>query len=134
MSEPLPSHSIYVGLGYVTVPYTLAGATTATLNARVWDVSPDGETELLMTRGTYRIDVPAYDTPAPTLTLPLFGNHWPLAPGHRVRLDLTQVDTPFLRPSNLASTMELGPPTLTLPTRESGTLALSGSRVSPPIP
>jgi predicted acyl esterase len=134
VSESLPSHTIYVGLGYVTVPYVLTGTTTATLNARVWDVSPDGETQLLMTRGTYRIDAPAYDRPAGTLTLPLFGNHWPLAPGHRVRLDLTQVDAPFLRPSNLPSTIDLGPPTLTLPTRDSGTLALAGARASPPIP
>jgi predicted acyl esterase len=134
VSEPLPSHTIYVGLGHVTVPYALTGANTATLNARVWDVSPDGGTELLMTRGTYRIDVPAYDTATGTLTLPLFGNHWPLAPGHQIRLDLTQVDAPFLRPSNLPSSIELGPPTLTLPTRESGNLELSGSRVSPPVP
>jgi predicted acyl esterase len=124
-SEPLPDHATYVGLGTVTVPYELTG-TTATLNARVWDVAPDG-TELLMTRGTYRIDVPAYDTAAGTLQLPLFGNHWPLGPGHSVRLDLTQVDTPFLAPSKVASSIEFAPPTLTLPTRESGTVKLSGA-------
>jgi len=132
-SEPLPHHAIYVGLGHASVPYHLSG-TTATLHARVWDVSPDGQTELLMTRGTYRIDAPAYETTAGTLTLPLFGNHWPLAPGHRIRLDLTQADSPFLRPSNLGSTLEFGSPTLTLPTRERGELKLSGSGASYPVP
>lgn len=126
VSEPLPSHKTYVGLGAVTVPYRLVGAPTATLNARVWDVAPDGTT-LLMTRGTYRIDVPAYDTQAGVLTLPLFGNHWPLAPGHSVRLDLTQVDTPTFAPSKLPSSIEFQSPTLTLPTRESRTLELNGS-------
>ena len=39
--------------------------------------------------------------PAGEIRLPLYGNHWRLEPGHRVRLDLTQVDSPTYRPSNL---------------------------------
>jgi dienelactone hydrolase len=130
VSQPLKSHSIYVGLGSVEVPYALSGANTATLNARVWDVAPDGTT-LLMTRGTYRIDAPAYDELSGTLELPLLGNQWPLEPGHSIRLDLVQVDAPFLRPSNLASSIQLGPPTLTLPTRESARVELTGSTPGP---
>jgi hypothetical protein len=124
-SAPLPSSRIYVGLGHVEVPYELTGS-TATLNARVWDVAPDGKT-LLVTRGTYRLDLPAYDSPIGKLRLPLFGNHWDLRPGHSIRLDLTQVDQPYLRPSNLPAEISFGPPTLHLPTREAGSLVLPGS-------
>jgi dienelactone hydrolase len=124
-STMLPDASTYVGLGYVRVPYELSG-TTAQLDARVWDVAPNGNT-LLMTRGTYRLDVPAYDAPAGVLRLPLFGDHWRLPKGHRVRLDLTQVDEPFLRRSNVASSIRFDPPTLVLPTRESGSRTLPGS-------
>jgi dienelactone hydrolase len=125
VSQPAQASRTYVGLGYVEVPYTLEG-TTATVNARVWDVPPNGKT-LLITRGTYRLDLPAYDAPAGTLRLPLFGNHWDLRPGHSVRLDLTAVDSPFLRPSTLPAKVIFAPPTLHLPTRQAGTLALLGS-------
>ncbi|MDX6661167.1 MAG: type transport system ATP-binding protein [Solirubrobacteraceae bacterium] len=124
-STPLPSATTYIGLGDVTVPYTFTGV-TGHLDARVWDVAPDGTT-LLVTRGTYRIDTPAYDGSAGTLHLPLFGNHWRLAPGHRIRLDLTQNDAPYLRTSNVPSSIQFAPPTLTLPTREAGSTALAGT-------
>ncbi len=113
-SPPLKSTSAYVGIGHVRVPYVWTGAASGLLAARLFDVAPDG-TELLMTRGVYRLEA---DPPTGTLRLPLYGNHWRLAPGHRVRLDLTQVDTPTYRPSNFPSSLAfpLGV-TLVLPTR-----------------
>jgi dienelactone hydrolase len=117
VSEPLARRATYIGLGSVQVPYTLLGGTTATLDARLWDVDASGRA-LFVDRGTYRIDVPAYDSASGTLQLPLFGNHWPFASGHRVRLDLSQVDEPFARRSNVPSTIEFAAPTLTLPTVE----------------
>lgn len=124
MSLPLAHTLTFVGLGHVEVPYTFAGQ-TGQVDARVWDVPPEGEA-LLITRGTYRIDVGGYDAAAGTLRLPLFGNHWPLAPGHRLRLDLLQVDHPFLRPSNPPSTLTFVNPRLVLPTREAGELTIGG--------
>jgi hypothetical protein len=113
-SPPLTSTKTYVGIGHVTVPYVWAGAVSAGLAARLFDVAPDG-TELLMTRGVYRLD---NDPQTGVLRLPLYGNHWRLEPGHRIRLDLTQVDTPTYRPSNLPSSLQFpGGVTLTLPTR-----------------
>ena len=57
---------------------------------------------LLVTRGIYRFDRPAggadADAATGTVTLPLYGNHWRLAPGHRLRLDLAEVDEPTYRP------------------------------------
>lgn len=124
LSEPLPSALTYVGLGTVTLPYTLVGP-AATVDTRIWDVAPGGPT-LLMTRGTYRLDVGAGDASTGTLRLPLYGNHWPLAPGHRIRLDLAEVDEPTFRRTNEANTFTFGSPTLTLPTRQAGARTLGG--------
>jgi hypothetical protein len=83
---------------------------------------------VLITRGTYRLDVQGgYDTPSGQIRIPLFGNQYDFPVGHKIRLDLTQQDTPYLRISNVPSTIVFGSPTLTLPTRQSGTTALAGS-------
>ncbi len=125
-SEPLPAARTYVGLGHVELPYTFTG-TAGTVAARVWDVGPDGTT-LLVTRGVYRIDAPAYDSLAGTIRLPLYGNHWPLKPGHRLRLDLQEADTPTFRFNNTPNTFNFTDPKLVLPTRQSGdtTVAAAG--------
>jgi hypothetical protein len=113
-SQPLESTRTYVGIGTVSVPYTWAGALSGQLDARLFDVAPDG-TELLMTRGAYRLE---NEPMAGVITVPLYGNHWRLSPGHRVRLDLTQVDNPTYRASNVPSSISFGQGvTLTLPTR-----------------
>ena len=126
VSTPLPVPRTYVGLGSVTVAYTLAGGTGATLNARLWDVSPDGQTQLLVTRGSYRIDGPRYDTvPNGVIDLPFFGNEWTFEAGHSIRLDLTLVDSPTFLASNQQTTLSFSGPTLSLPTREAASLALS---------
>jgi predicted acyl esterase len=142
VSAPLPSDETYVGLGSVTVPYTLTGP-TAQLDARVWDVPPgpaanqtgsDCQHEpvpqgcpLLVTRGTYRFDVQGgYDTPTGQIRIPLLGNQYTFRAGDQIRLDLTQLDAPYLRASNVPSSITFGNPTLTLPTRQSATTTLSG--------
>jgi hypothetical protein len=60
------------------------------------------------------------------IRIPLFGNQYTFPVGDKIRLDVTQDDSPYLRPSNVPSSITFGNPTLTLPTRESGTTALSG--------
>ena len=134
-SQQLDRPRIYVGLGFVHVDYTLigpnaTGPTTATLNARVWDVGPDGKA-FLVTRGTYRIDgngTAGYDpVPKGSLDLPLFGNQWTLEAGHKIRLDLTQVDYPTFLPSNSTDAIMFQGARLVLPTREATELAISGS-------
>jgi hypothetical protein len=110
LSAPLTTDATYVGVGIVRIPYTLLGS-TATLHARIWDVSPSGKA-IFVDRGTYRLNLPSG-----TLELPLFGNHWRFPAGHRIRLDLAQVDEPFLRRSNVPSAINFAPPTLTLPVR-----------------
>lgn len=127
ISSPLDEPRTIVGLGRVHLSYTLTAATTTTLNARVWDVAPDG-TALLVTRGTYRIDDPAYNSLTQTIDLPLFGNQWTFNSGHQIRLDLTQVDSPTFLPSNSVGAILTFPgPDLVLPTGEAGTLAIPGA-------
>jgi hypothetical protein len=48
-------------------------------------------------------------------------------PGHKIRLDLTQVDQPYLRPNNEPSAIHFDSPTLVLPTRESQQETLVGT-------
>jgi len=127
ISTPMAQSATYVGLGSVKVPYTLTGGPSATLNARVWVLPAAGGPALLMTRGTYRLDPPASDPVAGTLRLPLYGNHWPLDPGDRIRFDLTQVDAPTYRPDNQASSIAFNSPTLTLPIRSARSLTLAAN-------
>ena len=87
-SAPFKSTETYVGLGYVRVPYVWDGVETGMLAARVFDAAPDGD-ELLVTRGVYRLEG---DPQNGVIRLPLYGNHWRILPGHKLRLDLTQVD------------------------------------------
>jgi predicted acyl esterase len=132
-SEPLDQPRTYIGLGYVNVPYVLtsAGYPTATVNVRVWDMTAaaDGAQSdaVLVTRGTYRIDAPAYDSVTGTLTVPLFGNQWTFRPGHIIRLDLTLVDSPTFLASNQPETLTFSTPTLVLPTREATQLTIAGT-------
>ncbi|HEX8073686.1 MAG TPA: hypothetical protein VF545_01770 [Thermoleophilaceae bacterium] len=128
LSDPLPAAATYLGLGSVSVPYALTGD-RASLDARLWDAGPDAA-PVLITRGTYVLDTRAGDPSSGTLRMPLFGNHWELLPGHRLRLDLTQVDHPYLRPVSTPGALELEPPTLTLPTRQPGAVRLTGALAS----
>jgi hypothetical protein len=129
VSEALRARRTYVGLGKVVVKYNLTGL-RASLNARLWDAPPaDKGPPVLITRGTYMLDTRYGDRAAGTLRLPLFGNHWRLQAGHRLRLDLTQVDEPYLRPVSEPSALQLGSPTLRLPTRERRHARLTGSAV-----
>jgi predicted acyl esterase len=128
VSEPLQADTTYVGLGEVELDYALTPAVgQAQVDARVWDVPPSGPA-FLITRGAFRLDtLNGYDPPAGRLRLPLYGNHWRLAPGHRVRLDLTQVDEPALRQNNQPSSIAYGQPRLVLPTRQPRSDELTGS-------
>jgi pimeloyl-ACP methyl ester carboxylesterase len=113
-TPPLTSTATYVGLGFIRIPYAWTGGGSGVLAARLFDAAPAG-TELLMTRGVYRFE---NDPTTGEIRLPLYGNHWRLEPGHRIRVDVTQVDTPTYRKSNIESTFSFpSGVTLVLPTR-----------------
>jgi predicted acyl esterase len=131
-SDPLTQNLTYVGLGQISIPYTGWTDTELQLDARVYDVAPDGSA-LLITRGTYRMAA-NYDVPgAGTVTLPLFGNEYPLDPGHRVRIDLAEQDYPYLLPNTSTGAtpnITIAAPTLTLPLRQAVQLQMTGTQTS----
>jgi len=114
-----------VRLGEVVIPYTFTGL-VGEVDTRVWDIAPNGGPTLLVTRGTYRLNA-GRDAPAGTLRLPLFGNHYQLKPGHRVRIDLQEDDSPTFRPNNTFNRFTFSKPKLVLPTRQSGDKTLTGT-------
>jgi predicted acyl esterase len=98
---PLAGPATLMGLPRLKITYT-ATAPDFELNARLWDVGPDG-TKTLIDRGAYR------GGPALTGTIEyeLFGSAWRLEPGHELELELLQDDSTFLRPDNFASTVTI---------------------------
>lgn len=120
LSGPLPAEQTFVGIGHVQARYAATpGFPAAVLTARVWDVSPNG-TAVLVTRGVYRFDFTGYDDHSGVVQVPLYGNHWTFAAGHRIRLDLAQVDQPTYRAPNAAvtATLDLSAARLALPVRQ----------------
>jgi predicted acyl esterase len=114
-----------VGIGYVDATYSMLPGQAAVVAARVWDVAPEGS-QLLVSRGVYRLDTLWGDPPTGALRVPFYGNQWDLPVGHRLRLDLQQVDALTYNPPKAGA---LTPVTLTdirlvLPTRAQGDLTL----------
>ena len=88
------------------------------INARLFDIAPDG-TKRLITRGTYTIDRSTSGGSAAGrgIMIPTYGNVW-LAPAtHRLRLELTNVDSPYLTPSRIPSVSTISGVRLELPVR-----------------
>src|SRR5437764_5816557 len=89
-----------------------APSVDAAVALRLWDVDPTG-TATLITRGVYRYQ----GAPGPIdLSTQLYGGAWTLRTGHRLRLEVTQDDFPYVRPDNLPSTVAWSAVQLTLPT------------------
>lgn len=95
---PAATGSGYTLLGAPTVTADVAvTGTYAYVAARLLDVDPVTNTEVLVARGEYRIDPNRTDVP---VTFQLHPNAWHFAPGHVAKLELLGQDAPYLRPSN----------------------------------
>lgn len=110
-------------------PVLLAGEPTVTLrlltpahrvqlDVRLFDVAPGGA-KSLVTRGTYTVDTgsPARPIALASVRVPTYGNLWALAADHRLRLEITNVDSPYLRPSLIPSLSLVAGVELALPVR-----------------
>jgi dienelactone hydrolase len=111
-SEPLAARATMIGATRVTVDYTTSTAQGVQLNARLYDVLPDGR-QVMVDRGPYRVD--SATGPA---TFELQGNGWRFEPGHRLRLELSQDDSTFLKTSEVVSTITVSGVKLRIPVRE----------------
>ncbi|HJP84462.1 MAG TPA: CocE/NonD family hydrolase [Gemmatimonadaceae bacterium] len=86
------------------------------LNARLIDVG-DGA-ERLITRGTVTIDAgTGVDVGARQILIPTYGNFWSVAQGHTIRLEISNVDSPYLTPSREPSSTIINAVHLRIPTR-----------------
>ncbi|MDX6671837.1 MAG: type transport system ATP-binding protein [Solirubrobacteraceae bacterium] len=111
-SPPLASDSTLLGQTRVTVAHTGSGAGVQ-LNARLYDLDPAAGRQILVDRGPYR---PAQA--AGTSTWDLHGNGWRFPRGHRIRIELAQDDSPFVKSSTQPSSLTISRVLLQLPVRE----------------
>ena len=74
------------------------------LNVRLLDVDARGSARLV-TRGTYTLQgaTPGAPIGEVEVTIPTYGNLWRVEAGHTLRLELTNVDSPYITPSRLPS-------------------------------
>jgi predicted acyl esterase len=110
-----PSGGVHLlGLPTVSVGYSLTGH-DATVGFKLWDEAPDGS-KTLVTRGEYRLSTAQGDAAVGTLATSLYGNDWVFPSGDTILLQITQADSPYLRPDNLPSSIDWTAPRLVLPT------------------
>jgi ABC-2 type transport system ATP-binding protein len=110
-------------LGNSTV--TISGQPTVTLDAfvvghrvqldvRLIDVF--GSEQYLVTRGTYTLDAGrSLEIGRQTIVIPTYGNRWRVLAGHTLRLEISNVDSPYLTPSREPSTTTITKVRLELP-------------------
>ena len=114
--RPLPLSN--AGNAGPPTPYAFGPDTYRTgLNVRLFDVAPNGTKELV-TRGTYTLGGGS-GLPLGTVdvTIPTLGNLWQAAAGHTLRLEITNLDSPYITPSRVPSTTGIPNVRLELPTR-----------------
>ena len=87
-----------VALHATTVAYRVQ------IDVRLFDVDAAG-TKQLITRGTYTLDsgTPGVPLGAVDVVIPTYGNFWRAEAGHVLRLELTNVDSPYITPSRVPS-------------------------------
>ncbi len=106
---------------------TISGQPTVTLDAFVTGhrvqlnvrlIEEGGPTEYLITRGTYTIDAGAgVEIGRRTIVIPTYGNYWTVSANHKIRLEISNVDSPYLTPSREPSTTTITNVKLELPIR-----------------
>jgi hypothetical protein len=78
----------------------------------LWDVAPDGSSQTLVARGTYR------PSGTGTEVWQLHANGWRFAAGHVPKLELLGADAPYTRVSTGAFSVSVGQLELRLPTHD----------------
>jgi len=106
---------------------TIIGQPTVTLDAFITGhrvqldvrlIEESGAAEYLITRGTYTIDAGVgVEIGRRTIEIPTYGNYWRVAANHKVRLEISNVDSPYLTPSREPSTTIISSVKLDIPVR-----------------
>lgn len=113
-AEMSPSGSFAIrGQPTVTLDAVVAGHRVQ-INVRLIDVGPAGER--LITRGTVTLDAgTTVDLGAQVIEIPTYGNYWMVESGHRIRLEISNVDSPYITPSREPSATVINKITLRIP-------------------
>jgi predicted acyl esterase len=90
-----------------------ATASDVPLAVRVWDVRGNGRVQGLVTRGVYRVDVPAGDDLRAEFQLMPQG--YTFRAGHRLKVEVTANDSPYYQASNIPAEVEVERLSITLP-------------------
>ena len=88
------------------------------LDTRVFDVDALGNKQLV-TRGTTTLESRAPGVPLGRVdvTILTYGNYWRAPAGHTIRVELTNVDSPYITPSRIPSVTTVTGVRLTVPVR-----------------
>ena len=86
------------------------------LDVRMYDVAPDGSRQLI-TRGTYTADNGALPIGDQDLTIPTYGNLWRVPADHTIRIELTNLDSPYISPSKVPSVTAVSNVSVEIPIR-----------------
>ncbi|MEK6278025.1 MAG: CocE/NonD family hydrolase C-terminal non-catalytic domain-containing protein [Actinomycetota bacterium] len=107
-----------IGATRVKVDFKASGTVTQ-IDARLYDVIPGGKA-VLVDRGPRRLR--PSESRKGRVSFELQGNGWRFQKGHRIRIELTQDDDPYVHESNgaPASTARIRRVRLSLPVREKG--------------
>ena len=104
-----------IGATEVTAQFSASpGASGVELNARLYDVFPNGQA-VLVDRGPRRVS--NAEAQSGSVSFELHGNGWRFPPGHRIRIELAQDDDPFLKVSSVPSSLTLTGVDLAIPIR-----------------
>jgi hypothetical protein len=121
-------NTVSIGAGEIpgsSGSFTIAGQPTVTLdalvkighrvqiNVRLIDVAPGGG-QRLITRGTVTLES-LTNLGAQTIEIPTYGNRWLVESDHRIRLEISNVDSPYITPSREPSATVINKITLRIP-------------------
>ena len=112
-SEPLAERATMIGATRLTVDYTASTAQGVQLNARLYDVFPDG-TQVMVDRGPYRVTERERHRSRSSCTATAGASS--RATGSA--LEISQDDSPFLKTSEVPSTIAVNGVKLRIPVRE----------------
>lgn len=110
-SGALPSAFTMIGRTRVIAAHSGTGTGAIQLNARLYDVFPDGKA-VMVDRGVRRVE-----SAEQTTVFDLDGNGWLFPKDHFIRIELAQDDDPYIKHSTQPSTLTLSGVTLRIPVR-----------------
>ncbi|HJR46133.1 MAG TPA: CocE/NonD family hydrolase [Actinomycetota bacterium] len=112
--DNIPETFTMMGVPTLTVEHQAMGAGNYWIGARLLDRDPADGDLTMVTRGVCRVDT---DVAPDRLcqTFDLFGNAWTFEKGHKIVIEVTQADVPFLRKANFPTALTYNSANIKIP-------------------